>query len=386
LFCTWSSCADGLADLDSICSTLLYAYFQSNVGDFGARPNTLHIPLANIDRADLSLRPELKPVLSRVHIKPNELITLSDLPTWHAQNSTTYYLSPEKTQFILIDHNSLTGTLESRYRNRQFGCIDHHDDEGIIPPGSTPCIIRTAGSCASLVIEHCNERWNHLLMPKTNVIDNVIRWNAELAWLALAPIVIDTTNLKNESKTTQTDIDSVKICEQRIPDAFLYNREKYFKELTSAKEDLDGMSLEDILRKDYKEFDENGLKLGMASTVKSLQYLEDKATNGQTFLKEVENFAKTRDLAVVAVMTAFSDDSGKFARELLVWGFGDDGTKSAKKFCGDNTDALGLKMGSKGHWNKDENSTWLGVWDQEKVANSRKQVAPMLRRALKESS
>ena len=63
-----------LPDLDSLCSALLFAYFRTHTP-----PHTLHIPLSNLPRADLALRPELNAVLNPAGLKPEDLVTLSDL-------------------------------------------------------------------------------------------------------------------------------------------------------------------------------------------------------------------------------------------------------------------------------------------------------------------
>ena len=62
-------------DLDSLCSAVVFAYLRSHTQP----KNTLHIPLANIPREDLSLRPELTKALSYAGVGSEDLLTLSDL-------------------------------------------------------------------------------------------------------------------------------------------------------------------------------------------------------------------------------------------------------------------------------------------------------------------
>ena len=54
-------------------------------------------------------------------------------------------------------------------------------------------------------------------------------------------------------------------------DARTWDRTKFYKEITAAKKDIESIALDGILRKDYKQWTENGMKLGMSSVVKPLE-------------------------------------------------------------------------------------------------------------------
>lgn len=365
-------------DIDSLCSAVLLAYIRTYAPT--SKSNALYIPLSNLPREDLALRPELLPVLSRANLKSDDLITLSDLPPL---SCSTPHLLPEKTSWILVDHNALEGVLGKLYGTRLVGCIDHHDEEGKVPKNlrEEPRIVRKSGSCSSLVVEYCREAWDSLAATSTS--KQAASWNAELARLALAPVLIDTTNLTSESKTTSTDTASVKYLEKWIitGEDKKYSRDEYFTELSAAKEDIGGLSLPDILRKDYKQWTEGGMNLGISSVVKSISFLIEKAGCREKFYESLEEFAKERDLSICSIMTTFHLD-GVFKRELFVWALNDQGLDAATKFEADAKGTLGLAPWKGGALDGNGEHHWRRCWSQERLENSRKQVAPLLRTAI----
>jgi len=338
------------------------------------------VPLSNLPYADLSLRPELLPVLSHANLKPNDLITLSDLAT------SSSHIPPEKTKWILVDHNALQGELGALYGSRVTGCIDHHDEENKVPKNCSeePRLVRKSGSCSSLVVEYCKEAWDSLAEKSKSDYDNEKLWNAQLARLAIAPILIDTANLTFESKTTTADVDAVKYLEHFIAgqEGSNYDTAEYFKQILEAKEDIGGISLPDILRKDYKQWNEvASMKLGVSCVVKDISYLVEKAGSQEKFFEAVKDFAKERRLSICSVMTT-SHPNNVFKRELLVWALDKKATAAAKKFAADAEKRLGLAEWKNGSLDLDGEGEFRCCWWQHRVENSRKQVAPLLRTSL----
>ena len=347
--------------------------------------NTLYIPLSNLPRADLALRPELIPVLSDASLELKDLITLSDLPQL---NYITSKFPAENTRWILVDHNALQGELGRAYGKRVFGCIDHHDEEGAVPPncGAEPRIVQKSGSCSSLVVEYCREAWGAL--SKKSDDNEIVLWDAQLASLALAPILIDTTNITNEHKVTDADVNATKYLVSLISaePGTRFDRNEYFKKITAAKNDIGHLSLPDILRKDYKQWTEAGsVNLGISSVVKDIQFLIDKAGSKVKFFAAVKDFAQERHLSIFSIMTT-SQEAGTFRRELLLWGLDDRGARAAEKFEEGSREKLGLQQWSEGSLDFSDENQWRHCWWQQKVENSRKQVAPILRSYIQDTT
>ena len=327
-------------DLDSIVSSLLYAYLKSaslsskrqmDLSDAGKPRPWLPIPVLNIPEADVHIRPELLKLLPYANLESEHLITIDDVmddpprtaisksKTTPADNaSPSSVLDPHRTQIFLVDHNAMDGPLQAAFEDSIIGCIDHHEDEGKIPrkqPSSAgdaeidheeyPRIITKCGSCTSLVIKHGRTSWDRLSESalvaagansqndaSVGAEGSAMRsaWDTQVAKLALGSILIDTNNLTDTSKTTEDDMDAVKYLEAKIRTAPMakqgekgvFERESFFKEIKAAKNDIAGLSIANCMRKDYKEWklvqsNGNGAKMGMSTVVKPLSWLGDKA-------------------------------------------------------------------------------------------------------------
>ncbi|KAK4109121.1 DHH phosphoesterase [Canariomyces notabilis] len=365
------------ADLDSLCSALILAYFRTHTP-----PHTLHIPLCNLPRADLALRPELTAALNPAGLQPDDLITISDLPKDG--------LAPQDTRWFLVDHNVLTGDLATTFSDTSLivGCIDHHDDEGSIPqnlPPEQPRVIAKCGSCMSLVLEHCREIWDRLTAENGGGgADAEQEEDAALARVALAPILMDTSNLTSRDKTTDRDVRAVELAESKLGRG-PYDRTAYYGQLAQLKEQIQGLSYRDILRKDYKRWSDGSLALGVSSVVQGFAYLFREIGDKAEFLAALSSWAREQRLDIAAVMTTSRPDV-VFTRELLVWGLNKEAGDVVKEFERKYGDSLGLEKWGGGELDGKDGGGWRACWRQRKVEHSRKQVAPMLREVMRESA
>jgi exopolyphosphatase len=325
---------------------------------------------------------------------------LDDLPGLDSIKET---LAPELTRWFLVDHNALQGKLGAIYADRVIGVIDHHADENKVPKdtGDEPRVINTSGSCTSLIINHCREAWDNLstgtsstgaahAQGDTLMEDEAVTslWDAQVAQLALASVLIDTIDLQDEHKTTQHDKRAVTYLEAKInlcaKLAAQFNRTVFYDEINEAKRNLDSLTFEEILRKDYKQWTENGLNLGTSAVVQPITFLKRKinednnSTDYKPLLEAAKKFARERDLCVFSIMTGYESSEGKFARDLAVLAVDEKGIAICQKFCDEPSKKLQLDEvdadESDGHW--------FHVWKQGNLSCSRKQVAPLLREAM----
>ncbi|KAM0346716.1 hypothetical protein ACHAPU_005431 [Fusarium lateritium] len=351
------------ADLDSLCSALVYAYMRTHTP-----PHTLHIPLSNLPRDDLALRTEMSAVLKHAGLTLKDLLTLSELPD----------LKPEETSWLLVDHNSLTGPLKT-FSDRVTGCVDHHADENVIGKDANPRVVEPCGSCMSLVVDETRKIWEEISNQEAEGSDAASE-NEKLIKLALAPIISDTINLTAKSKVREQDLKAVSFLEERVKDKS-FSRTSYFDEISAVKEDISDLSFRDIFRKDYKEWDGSGLKLGISCVVQDFDYLFAKAGAAEPLISAFEDWAKERNLDVASIMTT-SHPNGEFQRHLLVWGITREGREAADRFVKAG-DQLQLETWRGGELDDHEHKRF--AWRQKDLASSRKQVAPLLREALKKS-
>ncbi|KAI0469494.1 exopolyphosphatase-like protein [Xylaria cf. heliscus] len=433
------------ADLDSLCSALLLAYFHTyspltkralsgDVGNSGANNNNnntsnLHIPVCHLERADLALRPEFAAVLRDAEIKGEDVFTLEDVLPSNYHHSHRHHhegssssnsggsssggapLHPEDTRWLLVDHNAMTGILGKVFGSRVIGCVDHHADEDVVPRDAALRVVEKSGSCASLVVEGCADIWEALAGSTPTSPESGKMVDAQLARLALAPILIDTANLKDGTKTTAHDERAVGIAEGKISvDVEMtggegegegeggegkYERDTFFKRIADLKEDIAEMSFRDVFRKDYKEWSVGNLRLGTSSSPRGFDYLVDTKSSGDAavFASALGEWGDEKDalgkMDLVTVFTGFQDEGGRFRRELLVWARSEAGIKAAKLFEESWGKKLGLESWRDGVLDTEGDGDWGGwrrCWAQGAVEHSRKQIAPMLRDALKEVS
>ncbi len=342
------------------------------------------------------MRPELLALLPHAGLAPEQLLTLDDLD---GLDDVGARLAPERTRWVLVDHNALQGVLGEVYAGIVVGCIDHHEEEGRVPreTGEEPRIVTKAGSCNSLVVEFVREMWDALAEGRG---EERRQWDAQVARLALASVLIDTHALRDKGKTTEHDVWAAGYLEGKIKAArgtgveaeTEFDREKFFEEIKAAKEDFSGFTVRDALRKDYKEWSERGMKVGISSVVKPLPFLHDmarKEADGGDELgalrDSMRKFAEERKLSTYGLMTTSTSADGQFQRELMVWATKPEAVSAVKAFAQGAREELGLEDWSGpdvGLENVEGEREWRRTWWQRNLQLSRKKVAPLLRRAM----
>lgn len=232
------------------------------------------------------------------------------------------------------------------------------------------------------------------------------RWDAQIAKLALASVLIDTADLAAEGKVEAADREAVQYLNAKIQssprDARTWDRKQFYKEINDAKTNIDGLEFNEILRKDYKEWTQNGTKLGISSVVKPFEFLTAKAqqssssrhTTTDAFDQAIDSFMRSKSLSIFAIMTAFTSPDQTFRRELFLQATNASSAAAVSRFSKSAGEELGLAdlhvpgISSSGGGDgsspdgEEESKMTRKVWVQKNVAKSRKQVAPLLRAAI----
>ncbi|PYI32899.1 hypothetical protein BP00DRAFT_424509 [Aspergillus indologenus CBS 114.80] len=305
------------ADVDSIISALVYAYF--------AHPRP-HVPLINLPDVPSGselrrLRPEF---LEALHLAthpaaPTEqpweieadttpdllrshLLTVADFAAHLAQSSAADTLPA--VDAVLVDWNALPNRSPSQKGHGTLpgleaitfnvvGCIDHHVDEDFLPPiaADQPFLLQPTGSCVSLVVSMLERmgRWTpHPLSSSSSTTTTPQNPNAaptadaelttaaahehQLSKLALAPILIDTANFTAKEKVTDADTLSYSFlrakinstnCQQQLGSIAvgissgekLWDHHAFYRRIATAKENsLELLTVAEVLGRDYKEW------------------------------------------------------------------------------------------------------------------------------------
>ncbi|KIW68626.1 hypothetical protein PV04_04560 [Phialophora macrospora] len=438
------------ADLDSFISAVTTSYFYNLKSNSAHAKQRTYIPILNlpsVSSADLwRLRPEFG-VAIRLALGESadaisqgkageqgktavleDLITIADIKA--NSNSSLYSLftdssnsesgsSPkdaeEKQPLFLVDHNapSIPG-LSDKLISTRFtvaGCIDHHVDESYVPKDATPRIVTTGiGSCTSLVVKHLRDEalWPPRTSETLSSSSSEVQALQQISRLALAPILIDTANLKaSGDKCSDTDREAVKFLESAItrpvpPGGQVaastppWHRDAFHSAISGAKSNsLNLLSMQEIFDRDYKVWTERtstgrDVKIGISSLVRPLSWLAEHAGGVDEFLAEIETFARSagRALGVFGMLTRTGDGR----KEVVVLAFDEAGVNGLvedferpsrsgelqlRPWEGDETlaGALGQKFGRTGGECK--------IWFMGDTSKSRKQVGPLLREAVR---
>ncbi|TID29987.1 hypothetical protein CANINC_001499 [Pichia inconspicua] len=284
-------------------------------------------PIVSFPRDELVLRKDVELVLHKAGINTSDLIFIDDLNL------------EKKYQIHLVDHNVIDGPEKGEV----VSIIDHHDDAGEYL-NANPRIVERSGSCVSLVLRELLD--NH----GSDMTD------AERKFLA-SPILVDTRGFT--ARVEEVD----RCAAQAVSLIDPVTISLYTEELQTAKEDVSGLTSRDLLRKDYKQWTVcEGKVLGISSIMGRVGPV----------LTAIPDWAEEKGLTILLVMAAYSDENDTFCRELAVYGeFPIDEVISA------------LKLEKQPIAHPVEGVT---VYTQHATACSRKQVAPLVLKALQNVS
>lgn len=185
-------------------------------------------------------------------------VDLEVVALWECNNETKFLLNkfwltapkiidtlPAWSKIILVDHNEAPQSIDNLNDFEIVWVIDHHKFGNFST--KSPLYIRSEALCStcSVIYNIFKAEWYQI--SKTT------------ASLMISAILSD--SLLYKSPTT-TDYDK-KIVEELNKIAWISNIEEFAMDMFNAKSDLGDISIEDLIKIDYKEFDFNGTKAGI---------------------------------------------------------------------------------------------------------------------------
>jgi exopolyphosphatase len=273
-------------------------------------------------------------------------------------------LDRDTTRLVLVDHNHLTPPFDDTWS--VMGILDHHVDEHQEYPTMAFREITMVGSCVTLVLDHFFKQFGSGWVDPTT------------ATLAMAPLLVDTIELKWEfGRTHALDIEIFQVLKQVLQQQpQLYNG-SYFEEIEKVKSQVDSMSSKDILRRDYKQFEVNGYRIGTSSvTWHFLGWAE--RDSAQQIVDTANEFADQRQLDMEVIFTAFDHGAeGGYRRQLAVVVKNPE-LKSVQDALEQDTQSQLTRIDL---LNKETQGN-LVFYDQGNVKMSRKQVWPLLKQLI----
>ncbi|CAO3634873.1 unnamed protein product [Mucor hiemalis] len=336
--------------LNSIISSLLFAY----ISHFEEEAQ-IYVPLIKVPKADLELRPELKYVLETIGLDYKKLITIDEIDTSQA------------TDIVLVDHNHLTAPLNTEdWTKHVVGVLDHH-----LYLDAPMRVIDMVGSCVTLVLKQF----------KVNASSPWL--DEDIARLAMAPLLVDTVNLKWDlGRTTEADVQVYNILSSFVTSTQEQSTDGYFKAIEKVKSQVDAMSNYDILRRDYKEFsDVNGYRIGTSAVTWNFNaWVKREDDSADNIVNATMKYAQERELDMEVIFTAFDYDregAGDYHRELAIFVINPD-LLAVKKSLEENKELELKPIRFKGSENE--------FYEQGNVKMSRKQVWPLLKQLITNKS
>lgn len=344
-------CGNQSCDMDSVMSALTYAYYS-----YLKRPEQPIIPVLNIPKEDLKLRKDIIYVLSKkanISQGDNLLFFIKDIENYKQEKKLNIHA-------VLVDHNKLEGEAELVV-DEIVGIIDHHEDSGTsrdsIIKYHGPDIIKVTGSCSSLITNYWARQLNNDLSAMKNTVE-----------LSLAAVLIDTNNF--QYKVEAPDEEAFRIYKSQLSPT--YSLEKYFDEIKKEKNNLDGLSISDLLRKDYKQFEFGGYRVGMSAIVKPTSWLIEQY-GADEIVHDCNEYS--REMDVLILLTSFME-KGNFHRELVIVTKNNQLQSQILKGIESPLKLEALQ----------ETGFGYTVYNQKNTESSRKQVAPAVKNAIEKTA
>jgi exopolyphosphatase len=332
------------ADLDSMVSAILYGQLASACR---APSASLVVPVINCPRGDFALRTEAVYLFAVLGIDLDALLFIDEINLKLLHRAGRLRLS-------LVDHNILC-TDQAMYVDAVEAIIDHHVDGGLCPQAK-PRRIEPVGSAATLVAEA-------VLRDRPTLLD------AGSATLLLGTILLDTVNLDPAAERVTTKDRAIAA---RLGEVAALDADDLFATLQAEKFNLSALGTEDLLRKDYKDWDTPSGIYGMSTVLTSLENWINKDPD---LVGGLDAFLRSRDLVCLVAMMAYTDTDGRFHRELAA--HVPDPVPAASLTAMLEASDLGLKrIRTSGLAGSDQ----VMFFTQQNTSISRKKLQPLLHR------
>ena len=254
-------------DTDTICSAIAYA-------DYLKKKNNNVVACRTGE-----LNPETKYVLNYFKVEEPQFLS-----------------SAKGKKIILVDHNETKQSPEDIEEGEIVQIIDHHKvnfsyDKVI------SFYVEPIGATATII-------------AKQFIQDPTVKLPKEIAGLLLSAILSDTVIFRSPT-TTRED---VLIAQTLAEIAKIKNLEEFGINMKKEKSNLKGLTAQEIILSDFKEFDINNKKLGAGQI--EVCDLKETQERKEELLKTIEQIAKKRDYDLLVFLAT---DIIKQGSEVLFW-------------------------------------------------------------------
>ena len=210
------TCGHKIPDSDSIIGAIAVAYLQNKLG----------FETKAVRQGDIN--PESAYILEKFDLEAPELKT-----------------SFKDEDIFLVDYNNYTEAPDDLKEANIVGVVDHHKLGGLITSTPLDVWIRAVG-CSNTIIKEMFDYYE-IEIPKN------------LAGAMMCAILSDTVIFKSP---TCTKVDT-KICKQLASIAQIEDYKAIGLEMFKVKSQVEGVPLRDLVKRDFKNFDMHGKKVGI---------------------------------------------------------------------------------------------------------------------------
>ncbi|KAM6034741.1 protein prune homolog 2 isoform 2-T2 [Theristicus caerulescens] len=271
--------ANKSCDLDSLISTLAYAYFLDKVSP----PDVLCLPVLNIPRKDFSYFTETRFILEELNI-PESFHIFRDEINLHQLNAEG------KLSLTLVNSNMLT---------REDKSLESAVVKVINPDEQCDGSLELQASSSSLVVKEILQEAPELITQ-------------QLAYLLRGSILFKCMSLEADRITEQQE-KVLSILEEKFPD--LPPREEIISVLQETQFNPQGVSIEEVMLKDLKEITDGEIKVAISTVYMTL---EDCVLH-RSLVGDLKAFVDKYGFDVLVILANCLSDEKKTKRQIAVY-------------------------------------------------------------------
>ncbi|KAM6109289.1 protein prune homolog 2 [Phoenicopterus ruber ruber] len=266
-------------DLDSLISTLAYAYFLDKVSP----PDVLCLPVLNIPRRDFSYFTETRFILEELNI-PESFHIFRDEINLHQLNAEG------KLSLTLVNSNMLTSEDKS---------LESAVVKVINPDEQCDGSLELQASSSSLVVKEILQEAPELITQ-------------QLAYLLRGSILFKCMSLEADRITEQQE-KVLSILEEKFPD--LPPREEIISVLQETQFNPQGVSIEEVMLKDLKEISDGEIKVAISTVYMTL---EDCVLH-RSLVGDLKAFIDKYGFDVLVILANCLSDEKQTKRQIAVY-------------------------------------------------------------------
>lgn len=217
------------------------------------------------------------------------------LDKWNASAPPLIQEIEKGQQVILVDHSEKEQRVKGATIDNIVQIVDHHPLTDLTPEAPIDMDIKQWGATATIITHDFYLLKNHSLDQQT-------------AGLLLSAILSDTLVLRNPTATVHDQ----EMVRKLAPVAKIRDWGKYGYHLLQIRTDHNNESIRQVIMKDYKEYQTDGVKMGIAQVL--TPNWRRMASRKGSFLKQMTQMKEDRNLELIIVLlTDFLE------KESLAW-------------------------------------------------------------------